>query len=73
MAASSEPATASRAQQLFSRPTFRVYTSADVLGVELGGALKNVIAIAAGIGDGLGFGHLGTPCPQTKSARRRRW
>jgi len=37
-------------------PTFRVYTSADVIGVELGGALKNVMAIAAGVCDGLGFG-----------------
>ena len=42
--------------RLFHRPTFRVYTSNDVLGVELGGALKNVVAIAAGIGDGVGFG-----------------
>jgi len=47
---------AGRVQALFSQPTFRVYTSTDVLGVELGGALKNVIAIAAGISDGLGFG-----------------
>jgi glycerol-3-phosphate dehydrogenase (NAD(P)+) len=44
-------------QQEFSDPAFRVYTNADVVGVELGGALKNVIAIAAGICDGLGFGH----------------
>jgi glycerol-3-phosphate dehydrogenase (NAD(P)+) len=44
-------------QRAFSDPTFRVYTNADVVGVELGGALKNVIAIAAGISDGLGFGH----------------
>jgi len=43
-------------QTLFHRPAFRVYTSMDLLGVELGGALKNVIAIAAGVGDGLGFG-----------------
>jgi glycerol-3-phosphate dehydrogenase (NAD(P)+) len=43
-------------QNLFHRPTFRVYTNADLLGVELGGALKNVIAIAAGVCDGLGFG-----------------
>lgn len=43
-------------QTLFHRPTFRVYTSTDPLGVELGGALKNVIAIGAGICDGLGFG-----------------
>jgi len=56
VAASRDLATASQVQQLFNRPTFRVYTSADVPGVELGGALKNVIAIAAGIGDGLGFG-----------------
>ena len=44
-------------QQEFSDPNFRVYTNSDVIGVELGGALKNVIAIAAGISDGLGFGH----------------
>lgn len=44
-------------QQAFSDPAFRVYTNSDVVGVELGGALKNVIAIAAGICDGLGFGH----------------
>jgi glycerol-3-phosphate dehydrogenase (NAD(P)+) len=56
VAASQDPETAGKVQQLFNRPTFRVYTSADLLGVELGGALKNVIAIAAGIGDGLGFG-----------------
>lgn len=56
VAASNDPATAVQVQTLFNRPAFRVYTSTDVLGVELGGALKNVIAIAAGIGDGLGFG-----------------
>ena len=44
-------------QQEFSDPTFRVYTNRDVVGVELGGALKNIVAIAAGISDGLGFGH----------------
>lgn len=43
-------------QQAFNLPTFRVYTSDDVIGVELGGAMKNVIAIAAGISDGIGFG-----------------
>jgi len=47
-------------QQEFSDPSFRVYTNSDVVGVELGGALKNVIAIAAGICDGLGFGHNST-------------
>ncbi len=56
VAASALPAAAALVQALFNRPSFRVYTSADVLGVELGGALKNVIAIAAGVGDGLGFG-----------------
>ena len=56
VAASRDEAAAGRVQMLFNRPTFRVYTSSDLLGVELGGALKNVIAIAAGIGDGLGFG-----------------
>jgi len=56
VAASSDSATAAQVQNLFSRPSFRVYSSPDVLGVELGGALKNVIAIAAGVGDGLGFG-----------------
>ena len=44
-------------QREFSDSNFRVYTNSDVIGVELGGALKNVIAIAAGICDGLGFGH----------------
>ena len=56
VAASNDPGTAETVQRVFNRPTFRVYTSSDVLGVELGGALKNVIAIAAGVGDGLGFG-----------------
>jgi glycerol-3-phosphate dehydrogenase (NAD(P)+) len=45
------------AQAEFSDPCFRVYTNPDIVGVELGGALKNVIAIAAGICDGLGLGH----------------
>jgi glycerol-3-phosphate dehydrogenase (NAD(P)+) len=43
-------------QQLFSSGSFRVYTNPDVVGCELGGALKNVVAIAAGVSDGLGFG-----------------
>jgi glycerol-3-phosphate dehydrogenase (NAD(P)+) len=45
------------AQEAFTTDRFRVYSTEDVVGVELGGALKNVVAIAAGIGDGLGFGH----------------
>ncbi len=44
-------------QREFSDPRFRIYTNRDVVGVELGGALKNVIAIAAGVCDGLGLGH----------------
>ena len=56
VAAHPDPAIAKKIQLLFHRPTFRVYTSRDVLGVELGGALKNVVAITAGVGDGLGFG-----------------
>lgn len=43
-------------QKLFTLPTFRVYLSTDAVGVELGGALKNVMAIAAGVSDGLGYG-----------------
>lgn len=56
VAASEEEEVRHTVQQLFHRPTFRVYRSADLLGVELGGALKNVIAIAAGICDGLRLG-----------------
>lgn len=43
-------------QRLFSNAAFRVYTSSDIVGVELGGVLKNVIAVAVGVCDGLGFG-----------------
>jgi len=56
VAASADIQTGPWVQELFHRPAFRVYTSTDLLGVELGGALKNVIAIAAGVSDGLGFG-----------------
>lgn len=55
--ASEEPAVAESVQRAVSGRTFRAYTSDDVPGVELAGALKNVIAIAAGILDGLGHGH----------------
>lgn len=48
---------ARRVQEALSTRDFRIYSSTDVLGVELGGALKNVVAIAAGGADGLGFGH----------------
>ncbi len=56
VAASTDEAAARTVQSLFHSAAFRVYTSADVHGVELGGALKNVIAIGAGVCDGLGFG-----------------
>ena len=48
--------TAEHIQNLFMSETFRVYTSPDMLGIELGAALKNVVALAAGIADGLGYG-----------------
>ena len=51
-----EENTATYIQEIFMNKVFRVYTSDDVLGIELGGALKNVIALAAGIADGLGYG-----------------
>jgi glycerol-3-phosphate dehydrogenase (NAD(P)+) len=46
-----------RAQEAFHSPRFRVYSSTDPVGVQVGGSVKNVIAIATGAGDGLGFGH----------------
>ena len=49
-------ATAEYLQNLFMNEVFRVYTSPDILGIELGGSLKNVVALAAGIADGLGYG-----------------
>ncbi len=56
VAAAHSRTAAQTVQNMFMGPAFRVYTSPDVLGVELGGALKNVIALAAGIADGLGYG-----------------
>ena len=51
-----DPTMPSELQRLFSTDSFRVYTNPDVVGCELGGALKNVMAIASGIADGMGFG-----------------
>ena len=57
LAASEDIAAARDIQTSFSGPSFRVYAGSDPIGVEIGGALKNVIAIGAGICDGLGMGH----------------
>jgi glycerol-3-phosphate dehydrogenase (NAD(P)+) len=57
VAASRDQGSASEVQRIFATRTFRVYSHSDVVGVELAGALKNVIAIAAGILEGLGLGH----------------
>jgi glycerol-3-phosphate dehydrogenase (NAD(P)+) len=54
--ASPDPNTAAQVQEAFHRPHFRVYRTTDRIGVELGGALKNILAIGAGVCDGLGFG-----------------
>ncbi|HEX2988179.1 MAG TPA: NAD(P)H-dependent glycerol-3-phosphate dehydrogenase [Chloroflexota bacterium] len=54
--ASRDEEVALRIQEVLSAPTFRVYTNLDIVGVELCGALKNVVAIAAGMSDGLGYG-----------------
>jgi len=56
VAAAADHSVAQRAQRVFATNYFRVYSSTDVVGVELGGALKNVIAVAAGILEGLGLG-----------------
>lgn len=57
--ASSDPAVAERIAERLSRREFRLYTNPDLVGVELCGALKNIVAIAAGAADGLGFGNNG--------------
>lgn len=56
VAGAADSAVAEQVQELFMNRVFRVYTSTDVKGIELGGAVKNVIALAAGIADGLGYG-----------------
>lgn len=57
VSAATHPAVARLVQEICSTPRFRVYSNQDVIGVELAGALKNVIAIAAGMLEGLGLGH----------------
>jgi len=56
VAACTDEAKAKRVQEVWSGPLFRVYTSADPVGVEIGGAVKNVLAIAVGCSDGMGYG-----------------
>jgi len=56
VAACTDEARAKRVQEIWSGPLFRVYTSGDPVGVEIGGAVKNVLAIAVGCSDGMGFG-----------------
>ena len=57
VAAATDPALAANVQSAFSGPTFRVYTSSDPIGVEIGGSIKNVVAIGAGVLHGMGLGH----------------
>jgi glycerol-3-phosphate dehydrogenase (NAD(P)+) len=57
VAASTEPGLAETVQGAFSGPTLRVYTSSDPIGVEIGGSIKNVVAIGAGVLHGMGLGH----------------
>ena len=57
VAAATDPAIAAKVQETFSGPTFRVYTSTDPIGVEIGGSIKNVVAIGAGVLHGMGLGH----------------
>jgi glycerol-3-phosphate dehydrogenase (NAD(P)+) len=66
VAASASLERAKEIQARFSTPGFRIYTNDDVLGVELGGALKNVIALAAGVATGLGLGHNPTAALMTR-------
>jgi glycerol-3-phosphate dehydrogenase (NAD(P)+) len=65
--ASPDQASATALQAIMNGPTFRVYTNADVVGVELCGALKNVVALATGIGDGLGGGDNARAALMTRS------
>ena len=67
----SDPEIATLVQQEFSSETLRLYTSTDVIGVELGGALKNVIAIAAGIAAGVGLGHNSAAALMTRGSDNR--
>lgn len=69
VSASESRETAELIQDVFSTPYMRVYTNPDVVGVELGGALKNIIALAAGITDGMGFGDNAKAALMTRGIR----
>jgi len=69
VAASDDPDTAQQVQRLLNTSILRVYAGSDPLGVELGGAIKNVIAIAAGVVDGLGLGHNAMAAVVTRGLR----
>ncbi len=60
VAASEDPDLTARVQEAFSGPTFRLYRSSDPVGVEIGGAIKNVVAIGSGVVHGMGLGHNAT-------------
>ena len=64
--AAREPEVAAAAQKLLMSPTFRVYTNGDTIGVEMGGALKNIIALGAGMCTGLGYGDNGKAAFMTR-------
>jgi len=73
VAAAEEEAHATAVQQLFASPSLRVNTTKDVVGVEIGGALKNVVAIAAGIVDGLGLGNNALSALVAQGTAEIRW
>ena len=69
-AAARDLAIAEEIQRLFNGPTLRVYSTNDITGVEIGAAVKNVVAVAAGVSDGLGFGHNARVLYEDKSPRQ---
>ena len=69
VSASKNPDAAVKIQKIFSNANMRIYSSSDIRGVELGGAMKNVIAIAAGISDGIGYGDNSKAALMTRGIR----
>ena len=69
VSASKNPDAAMKIQKIFSNANMRIYSSSDIRGVELGGAMKNVIAIAAGISDGIGYGDNSKAALMTRGIR----